>query len=72
MSTIEITDAQDGVTCPSCGAMESDSWEWVGTEWEFHCGACGAEHAVKDRQMSITIWLEKEPKSAATTPGERK
>lgn len=63
MSTVVITGAQDKVTCPSCGAIDTDSWEWAGSEWEFTCGTCGAVHVVQDRSVSVTLWIERIPKN---------
>ena len=58
--SVMVTDAQDGVHCPSCGALDGTSWEWIqealSMNW-FECGRCNARHRIEDVRYSATIWL---------------
>ena len=33
----------DEITCPYCGHVESDSWEYTEDEGDAECGTCGKE-----------------------------
>jgi Zn ribbon nucleic-acid-binding protein len=62
MSTVMITDAQDGVTCPSCKALDRSFWWWASKTGvdRFHCLACGVDVPIVGREVRVTLWLEVE------------
>lgn len=40
-----VYNAESGVTCPACGKVDHDAWEWVGRThdgYRINCGSCGA------------------------------